>query len=119
MQEHEIWLTALLNRYLAGPADAVLNAVKVAHDEAHPWSNWLTMELLVVAIIVVVFALLRSRLSVDRPGKVQHIFEIIYEFVRGQAHDSIEHGGVKYVPFFGSLFIFILFMNLIGNIPGF
>ncbi len=119
MQEHEIWLTALLNRYLASPANAVLNVVNVAHEEAHPWSNWLAMELLVVVIIIVVFALLRSRLSVDRPGKLQHIFEMVYGFVQGQAHDSIEHGGVKYVPFFGSLFIFILFMNLIGIIPGF
>jgi len=115
---HEIWPTALLNRYLAGPADAILNAVKAPHDEAHPWSNWLAMELLVVAIIVIAFALLRSRLSVDRPGKLQHTFEMIYGFVQGQARDSIEHGSAKHVPFFGTLFIFILFMNLIGIIPG-
>ncbi|MGI8744864.1 MAG: F0F1 ATP synthase subunit A [Bryobacteraceae bacterium] len=118
MKEHEIWLTALLNRYLAGPADTVLDAVKAPHDPAHPWSNWLSMELLVVAIIVVVFALLRSKLSVDKPGKLQHAFEMIYGFVAGQAHDAIEHGSGKHISFFGTLFIFILFMNLIGIIPG-
>jgi len=118
MKEHEIWITALLNRYLAGPADAVLDAVKMAHEPEHPWSNWLSMELLVVAIIVVVFALLRSKLSVDKPGKLQHAFEMIYGFVAGQAHDAIEHGSGKHISFFGTLFIFILFMNLIGIIPG-
>lgn len=118
MREHEVWLTALLNRYLAGAANSVLDAVKVPHDPAHPWSNWLSIELLVVAIIIVVFAFLRSRLSVDRPGKLQHIFEMVYGFVSGQAHDAIEHGSAKHVPFFGALFIFILFMNLIGIIPG-
>ena len=41
MREHELWLTALLNRFLAGPADAILNAVNAPHDPAHPWSNWL------------------------------------------------------------------------------
>jgi F-type H+-transporting ATPase subunit a len=117
--EHELWLTALLNRVVAAPADAVLNAVKVAHDPAHPWSNWLAMELLVVAIIVVVFALLRTSLSVDRPNRLQHLFEVVYEFVNGQAHESSEHSGMKYVPYFGALFIFVLFMNLIGIIPGF
>lgn len=118
MREHEVWIAALLNRYFAGPANTVLDAVKAPHDAAHPWSNWLSIELLVAAIIVVLFAFLRSRLSVDRPGKLQHIFEIIYGFVSGQARDAIEHGGAKYVPFFGTLFIFILFMNLIGIIPG-
>ena len=77
------------------------------------------MEILVVAIIMVLFAFLRSRLSVDRPGKLQLTFEAIYSFVSGQAHDAIDHGSSKYVPFFGTLFIFILFMNLIGMIPGF
>jgi len=75
--ENELWLTALLNRILAGPANAVLNAVNVPHDSVHPWSNWLSMELLVAAIIVIVFAILRSRLSVDNPGKLQHTFEVV------------------------------------------
>jgi F-type H+-transporting ATPase subunit a len=116
--EHELWLTALLNLFLAGPANAVLNAVKVSHEAAHPWSNWFSMELLVAAIIVGVFAVLRARLSVDNPGKLQHVFELVYGFVSGTAHDTIEHGADRYVGFFGTLFIFILFMNLIGVIPG-
>jgi F-type H+-transporting ATPase subunit a len=46
-------------------------------------------------------------------------FEAVYSFVSGQAHDAVEHDSGKYVPFMGTLFIFILFMNLIGVIPGF
>lgn len=119
MQESELWLTALFNRFLAGPADAVLNAVNVKHDPAHPWSNWMSMELLVVAIIVVLFAILRSRLSVDKPSKLQHTLEVVYEFVSGQTDESSGHHGFGYLPYFGALFIFVLFMNLIGIIPGF
>ena len=119
MQVPEIWLAAEFNRLLAAPANALLDALKVAHDPQHPWSNWMTMELLVVALIVVLFALLRSRLSVDKPGKLQHLFEVVYEFLTAQAEDAIEHNAAKYVDFFGTLFIFILFMNLIGIIPGF
>ncbi len=117
--EHELWLTALLNRLLAGPADAILTAAGLQHQAEHPWSNWFSYELLVAALIIVVFAILRSQLSPDRPGKLQHLFEVIYEFVSGQTHDAFDHGGRKFVPFFGTLFIFILFMNLIGIIPGF
>jgi F-type H+-transporting ATPase subunit a len=31
----------------------------------------------------------------------------------------VGHDGAKYLPFFGTLFLFILFANLIGIIPGF
>jgi F-type H+-transporting ATPase subunit a len=119
-REAELWTTALFNRFLAGPLDALLTAIgRPPADPAHPWENWIAMEILVVAIIMVLFAMLRSRLSAERPGKLQIMFEAIYNFVAGQAHDAVEHGSSKYVPFFGTLFIFILFMNLIGIVPGF
>jgi F-type H+-transporting ATPase subunit a len=121
MQEHEVelWITALFNRFLAAPLDSFLNAVgRPAADPAHPWENWIAMEILVVAIILVLFAILRSRLSVENPGKLQLTFEAIYKFVVGQTDEAVEHGR-KYAPFFGALFVFILFMNLIGVIPGF
>lgn len=117
--DSEVWTTVLFNRFLAGPLDSFLNAIgHPAADPAHPWENWLTMEILVVAIIVVLFGILRSRLSVEHPGKFQLTFEGIYKFVIGQTDDAVEHGR-KYAPFFGALFIFILFMNVIGVIPGF
>jgi F-type H+-transporting ATPase subunit a len=56
---------------------------------------------------------------VDRPGKLQHIFESLMEFLESQASDVGIHHPRKYVNFFGTLFIFILAMNLIGIIPGF
>jgi F-type H+-transporting ATPase subunit a len=122
MQEHEVdlWTTKLFNDFLAAPANAVLNAVgHPASDPAHPWPNWLTMEILVVVLIMVLFGYLKSRLSADKPGKLQLTFEAIYQFVAGQAHDAVEHGYQQYVAFFGTIFIFILFMNLIGIVPGF
>ncbi len=120
MKEHELWLTALFNHFLAGPANAVRNWVGMpAENPAHPWSNFVTMEILVALIIIVVFALLRPRLSMDRPGKLQHIFEMVYEFLRDQTDDVIGHRGRRYLAFFGTLFVFILFGNLIGIIPTF
>ena len=122
MQERELdlWPTKLFNDFLAAPANAMRDAMgRPAADPAHPWPNWFAMEILVVLIIMVLFAYLKSRLSADRPGKLQLTFEAIYQFVAGQAHDAVEHGHKQYVPFFGTLFIFILFMNLIGIIPGF
>src|SRR5216683_4840726 len=120
MPEHEIWLTRLFNDHLAGLGDWLLALVRVhAENPARPWANFITMQLLVAAIIIVVFAYLRPRLSIDRPGKTQHTFEVIYTFLHGEANDNIGHEGPRFLPFLGTLFIFILFCNLIGVIPGF
>lgn len=115
----QLWLTALFNDYLAGPANTILDAVGVVHNAHRPWSNFMAMQILVALVIIVVFAILRPRLSMDRPGKMQHIFEVVYEFLRGQSNEAVGHHGHMYIPFFGTLFIFILFANLIGVIPTF
>ncbi|HVX67953.1 MAG TPA: F0F1 ATP synthase subunit A [Bryobacteraceae bacterium] len=118
--EHELWLTALFNKFLAGPANAALALVGMKPaDPAHPWVNFVTMEIAVALLIVVVFALLRPRLSVDRPGKFQHIFELIYGFLHGQTDDVAGHAARPFLAFFGTMFIFVLFGNLIGLIPTF
>lgn len=117
---HELWITRLLNNTLAGPANAVLNAINFpAPDPKNPWTDWLTCEIIVVLFVVVFFAIMRTRLSVDRPGKTQHVLEVVYEFLHAQAEEVVGHDGSKYMAFFGTMFFFILFMNLIGLIPGF
>jgi F-type H+-transporting ATPase subunit a len=69
--------------------------------------------------MVVLFLALRTRLSVDKPGKVQQVFEVIYEFLRGESEDQVGHDAHKHVGYFATVFLFILFCNLIGIIPGF
>jgi len=117
--EQELWITTLFDRALAAPANAFLDAVHYSHDAAHPWSDWFICEVLVVLFIVVLFSFLRTRLSVDKPGKLQHIFELFHEFVHASSAEIIEHGAAKYVPFVGTVFLFIFFMNTLGLIPGF
>ncbi len=118
MDQTEIFLTKIFNDHLAGLGNSILSLVGMP-SSARPWTNFISMELLVVLIIVLVFAVLRTTLSVARPGKFQQIFELIYEFIDGQAEDLVGHAGHRYVAFFGMLFIFVLFANLIGLIPGF
>jgi F-type H+-transporting ATPase subunit a len=118
MVHEEIWLARQFNDYLPALGNACLKLVGLPPDP-RPWANFVVMELLVALIIVVLFAILRPRLSVDRPGKLQHTFEVVHDFVVGQSDDVMGHGAEQYLPFFGTLFIFILFCNLIGIIPGF
>ncbi|SRR5579883_625237 len=114
------WLTAIFNQYLGGFANTVLGLLNIqAKDPARPWETWLVMEILVAAILMVLAAVLRPALSPDKPGKLQHIFEGLYEFLNTQAVDVGIHHPEKYSAWFGTLFIFIAAMNLIGIIPSF
>jgi len=117
---HELWITQVFNRLFAGPANFVLNAFhRPAQDPLKPWSDWMVCEIIVVTFILIFFAVLRARLSVDRPGKAQHIMELAYEFFHASAEEVVGHDGPKHIAFFGTIFIFILLLNVIGLIPGF
>ena len=120
MPEHELWITALFNQYLAGVANSVLSLARVhIEDAAHPWANFVVMQIVVALILMITFAILRPRISPDKPGKLQHIFEAVYGFVYGQADEVVGHNAAQYVSFFGTIFLFILCSNLIGIIPAF
>ena len=116
--EAELWITKLFNDYLPAIGNAAL-AVVGKPAEPRPWANFIVMQLLVAGIIIVLFAMLKPRLNAEQPGRLQHIFELIYEFLNGQADEQVGHGGHRYLGYFGTIFIFILFANLIGIIPGF
>jgi len=112
-------LTRLLNHVLAGPVDALLNAVGVhPADPAAPISNAFALELLIAALMLAFFILVRATLSVDKPAPVQQFAEMIHEFVGGQAEQIIGHGYERFQSFATVAFVFILSCNLIGLIPG-
>ena len=116
----QLWFTEILNRLFAGPVTAFLRVIHIEPKYAEqPISNSFAMELLVLSILVGLFFLLRSRLSVDSPNGLQHSFEAIEGFVLDQSREIIGHHSEPYTPFFAILFIFILVCNLIGLIPGF
>lgn len=120
MPENELWLTAQFNEYLAGPANAILGIFNVhAKDPSHPWENWIVCELVVLAFLMLTALIVRSSLSADNPGKLQMAFEAIYGFVRDTASQAGIHHPEPYVPYFATVGLFILFMNLIGIIPAF
>ena len=116
--EHELWLTALLNRLFAGPVVSLLGLFGI-HPESpsHPISNQLAMELLVVLILMALMAWLRANLSHDRPGKAQQLFELLVEGLGTQGEEIIGHEARHFLPLLFTLAIFIFFCNVLGIIP--
>jgi F-type H+-transporting ATPase subunit a len=116
----QLWVTEILNRLFAGPVTALLLAlhIKPKYSTA-PIPNSFAMELLVFSFLLVLFLLVRSRLSVDRPGSLQHVFEGVEGFIQSQSDEIIGHHSEGYTAFLATLCFFILFCNLIGVIPSF
>jgi F-type H+-transporting ATPase subunit a len=52
------------------------------------------------------------------PGKLQNLAEMMVDFIRGIILDTMGKDGLKFFPLIATLFLFILFCNLIGLIPG-
>ncbi len=121
MQE-QLWFTALLNKALGGPVNQLLQKLPAPFHPANPDSpitNAVAMEILVVAVLIVFFLLVRSRLSVEKPGGLQHSVEMLDEFVRSECSNIIGHHYDRFVPLLSAIFVFVLVSNLIGVIPGF
>jgi F-type H+-transporting ATPase subunit a len=116
----QLWFTAILNHLFAGPVTSLLSALHLGPKyPAAPISNSFAMELLVFAFLLILFLLVRARLSVESPKGLQHVFESVEGFILGQSNEIIGHHSEGYTPFLATLFFFILFCNLIGVIPGF
>ena len=68
-------------------------------------------------LLVTAFILLTTRHARLVPGRWQSVTELSYEFIANMIEENAGHGSERYFPFIFSLFMFILFCNLIGMIP--
>ena len=71
-----------------------------------------------VALICLWMALSTGKLSLI-PSRAQSIVEMSYEFVADMLRSSAGKDGLKFFPFVFTLFIFILFANMLGMFPYF
>ena len=79
------------------------------------WEN-IIFSLLIVSVISLVTYIASRKLSLI-PGRLQNFFEIFAGSIDDFVCGIIGHKGRDYVPFIGTLFIYILCMNLSGLIP--
>lgn len=69
-----------------------------------------------VLAIIALMVLGTSRRAII-PSRTQSIAELIYGFIYKMVEDVTGHDGVKYFPYILTLFLFILFSNLLGLLP--
>jgi F-type H+-transporting ATPase subunit a len=113
-------ITATCNKYLGGLALQIMHAVHVQpYNPQAPITRTFAMELLVFALLLVFFLLVRMSLSVEKPAAIQQTAEMIHGFVADQSESIIGHGSQRFVMFATCVLLFVLLGNLLGMIPGF
>lgn len=74
--------------------------------------------MVIVVAAVTVFMLLGTRRQAIVPGRWQSLCEGLYDFVSNMLKDNVGNEGRKYFPFVFTLFMFVLFANVLGLLPG-
>ena len=75
----------------------------------------LFMVLVIAAIFILMVHGTRTRSLV--PGRMQAAAEMVYEFVASTVRGTAGEHGMKFFPFVFSIFMFVIFSNVLGMIP--
>lgn len=83
-------------------------------DASFTNSSLMMIAVLVVATMALSFGMSRRAMV---PGRWQSIVELAYEFIANMLRENVGSEGRQYFPFIFTLFMFILFSNLMGLMP--
>jgi F-type H+-transporting ATPase subunit a len=77
-------------------------------------SLWMAIAVLLIYGLV----MMGSRHASMVPGRLQSLVELSYQFIADMLGGTVGKEGREYFPFVFTLFMFVLFGNLLGMIPG-
>jgi F-type H+-transporting ATPase subunit a len=118
---HEVAEHAAEHGGHAGPPELpnIIHMLYLAFGEAfstlYHWEN-----IIFGFCVLTLLCLLSMRIYAKRqmiPGKLQNVAEIAVEGLDNFFHSIIGHGSRRYTPFLGTLFLYILVMNIMGLVP--
>ena len=110
--EHPLWIVDTANAVF-GPFIAALLGLlgfDLSHAE-HVIPNYLVISGLIVVAVMVGCLLIKSRLSVEHPGRVQLLLEDGLSALYGLLDDTVGPKGRRYATLVGTVGLFILLSN--------
>ena len=117
MEEHPLLIVEAVNAVLGpgGGASLALGFHVEGHEVIPPH---IVMTMLIVALVTVVCLIMKSRLSVQNPGRFQILLEDGVTAVVNLLQEWIGPDGKQYLPLIFTLGLFILLGNYAGLVPG-
>lgn len=123
MAEEIPWLVRFVNHLLGPSAAALLSALHIQPSNPElPIPEHVVMAVVAVIIGTILALILRSRLSVEKPGAMQQIAETLLTNplgfgIKDLLEENVQHGARELIPFVGSISVFVLISNLMGAFP--
>ncbi len=115
---HQLWVTEAVNAVFGPIAAAMLRAFGRDVPAGDVIPDYLAM-LVVLTLALTIFSLfVRSRLSVENPGRLQIVVEDFVNAFHSLLDDFVGPKGRRYLPLIGSMFLLIWLANLAGLVPG-
>jgi len=87
-------------------------------EEAGPWLLF-GMSCFVIVVLAIFAVLSTRRLEKIPTSRLQNLVELLVGSLNNFIVGIIGPGGEKYTPFIGTIFVYVLAMNLLGLVPGF
>ncbi len=73
--------------------------------------------MVIAVILITLFTTVTMSGRAMVPGRWQSLAELSYEFIANMIRDNVGSAGQRYFPFIFTLFMFVLFLNMLGMIP--
>jgi F-type H+-transporting ATPase subunit a len=119
MPEHPLLIVDVFNAVFGPPVRAVGEALGYEfYNPAQPIPFYIVMSILILVGLTVVSLIVRSRLSVENPGKLQLAAEALVKGFIGLLEEWVGPKGPRFLPLIVTLGLFILIGNYSGMVPG-
>src|SRR6516164_9892571 len=123
MEEQLSAVTHWFNHVFGPTALWLLHALHIQpKDFERPIPEYVVMSLIVLLLCTILALILRSRLSVERPGAMQQVAELLLTNplgfgIKDLLEENTGNEAPRFIAFVGSIAIFVLLSNLLGLIP--
>jgi F-type H+-transporting ATPase subunit a len=118
MQE-QLLVTRLLNQIFGPAVCSFLNALHIPLAvPCAPFTNAYALELCVALALIAFFVAVRLTLSVESPGPIQYVAELIHGFVGSNGEQIIGPTHARFQSFVTCIFLFVVCNNILGLVPG-
>ena len=108
-----------LGAFVFPPIDELFRWKDIAFEGQFYAINKTSLLVMVSSLLILLIFIGGSRKMKLVPRGLQNVLEMVYEFIdRGITRDVVGNDATRFTPFLGSLFLFILFLNVWEVIPG-
>ena len=118
MEEKPLLITLWVNKMIGPGVAHVLALVGIHHQGPEPLiPDHVVMTVLIMLVTMTVLVVVRRGLTMV-PGKLQQVFELLYDYLKTLLEENIGKKGVKFLPLIAGLALFIFLSNMAGLFPG-